>query len=423
MFVAAVTYPLTFLAAALFSLPMDRRTILSSIIVSPITTIKDISDVSNANKIDSIGSTEPWSIILPLEHSSGGTNSVRVTLSYKPTSALFGSRMYIPKKIYKVIVDTGSPYLVIADGMEYASYVEIASPTEKQRMLPPILEYISGLLEEEVPYQLKESSYGPTEEIYGSKKGSIEWRESLVQLRDERLTKNIVVGVLDKGLTEESGGPLLGLVKNSNYNSEKVQLRPTFLEQEGEISSFQIDSPNRQMTLASGKSLIPNDTKSVIPMVDLRPLGDFVEHYACNVKELQLDGTIFTPENITSSSDGRMRRIVAVFDSGLTGCLLTQPLWDALQQKGMNLSRVKSIDVGVCTEHEHLGKHEDTKRSIFNFHADESKNPFFNLSPISLDWFDEEESAPYVVVLGQTFLTQGILTVDIDDRRATFVVE
>jgi hypothetical protein len=40
----------------------------------------------------------------------------------------------------------------------------------------------------------------------------------------------------------------------------------------------------------------------------------------------------------------------------------------------------------------------------------------FYVKPIELDWFDDEQYSPYVIVLGQTFLSQGALTIDLSDR-------
>ena len=44
----------------------------------------------------------------------------------------------------------------------------------------------------------------------------------------------------------------------------------------------------------------------------------------------------------------------------------------------------------------------------------------FYVDPIDLDWFDDETTAPYVIILGQTFLSQGALTIDLDKRLLTF---
>lgn len=47
-------------------------------------------------------------------------------------------------------------------------------------------------------------------------------------------------------------------------------------------------------------------------------------------------------------------------------------------------------------------------------------DPRFYVKPIDLDWFDDELNSPYVIVLGQTLLNQGALTIDLDTRVATF---
>ena len=322
------------------------------------------------------------------------------------------------------------------------------------------------------PFELESSIYAPTEEIYGSQSGMISWRQSSISFRDIRLAPvssslnngagKVILGVLDRELTAESGGPLLGLVKRSNTESSRVQLRPTFLDQvliappnessninPRTISCFQIDSPNRTLTLLSRpcnsikedinnpSSLIPVTAENILPMIDLRPLGDFVEHYACRVRKLVLTGKgvdlkeqiVVTSQSIAKS---KTRDIVAVFDTGLTGCLLTQELWDILkdQTESFDPGSISSVQVFIrgfapvtqsTIAQKYIKTNEIMGGKLFEIQSDSTCNPFFNVSPISLDWFDDEESAPHVVVLGQTFLTQGCLTIDIDKRKLTFV--
>ena len=98
---------------------------------------------------------------------------------------------------------------------------------------------------------------------------------------------NMILGTLDENLSQETGGSMFGLIKYKNdektFVDGDVQLWPTLFEQFGRsVSSFQIDSPNRVLTLAGDQSLIDN-ANTIILLVDLRPLGDFVEHYACVV--------------------------------------------------------------------------------------------------------------------------------------------
>ena len=45
-------------------------------------------------------------------------------MSHAPTQTMFGLKYHMPKKIFKVMIDIGSPYLVTANGMEHASYLD-----------------------------------------------------------------------------------------------------------------------------------------------------------------------------------------------------------------------------------------------------------------------------------------------------------
>ena len=130
----------------------------------------------------------------------------------------------------------------------------------------------------------------------------------------------------------------------------------------------------------------------------------------------------------------KKRDIVAVFDSGLSGCLLIKPFYDRLKEgEGLDPSKFKSVEVRIkpcASERGGIKKQSSNKRSrtkgesfdapLCAISSSKESNRLFYVDPISLDWFDDEETAPFVIVLGQTFLSQGCLTVDIDDRRAAF---
>ena len=87
-------------------------------------------------------------------------------------------------------------------------------------------------------------------------------------------------------------------------------------------------------------SLIPRSTKAqVFPLVDLRPLGAPVFHYAVRVDELWINGGRYRP------SDGVVKPIYAVFDSGVTGCLVSKKLfYDSAFQFGTYESHVRVRD-------------------------------------------------------------------------------
>ncbi len=397
-------------------------------------------DYTQSKGVDALSE---WKVTLPLERFTGGTNCIRISLFGQPKR--IGKRILRPKRVYRCIVDTGSAYLVIPQYKNedslypyyFSTILEDLTPKTENKSEPKIFEYVLNRIfgrdtfyDENVPFELETSIYNPTEEIYGSQLGLIEWKQGTVILRDDRLValhQSTILGVLDEALANECS-VLVGFVKNTNSLSQKVDLHPTFFEQIGmqslspetmerrEITSFQIDSPNKQLTLLANKdiSLIPEDANNLIDLINLQPLGDFIEHYAFIVDELSLNygEYVFTARSL-SNKNQKLRPIVAVFDTGLTGCLFTKPLWSAFIQKTgvQNYAEVFSVEVS---------KIANESRERISIQSDTSKNPFYYLSSIELDWFDDEENAPYVVVLGQTFLSQGILTIDIDSRHATF---
>lgn len=400
------------------ALEWHRRIFLS------LTSSSVISTISSDTSPSSSSAQQPndlWydddSITVPLEKCSGGRYCLRITISYDPVvSRLDQSLSYVPYKVFKLAIDTGSPYLVISDGSEFASFVnEMDSSIQYSFNLLSSLSRKLAFLDREISFVLADSGYQPTIDIYGSQSGIISWKQSSIQISKSNILTNIVLGVLDAQLAEESGGSLFGLVKNQNKApTEKVQPRPTLLDQLGfenkTISSFQIDGPGKLLTL-SRKSMIPTNARNVMHLFDLRPLGDFVDHYAIEIKELKFNDISFTPDSIYNDIGSKIKRkIVAVFDTGLTGCLLTSTLWDDLSHNGLSLKDIESITISTHT----------ISKATFQFNTCRTDNPYFYVRPINLDWFTDEDTCPYVVVLGQTFLNDGVLTIDIDERKLCF---
>ena len=318
---------------------------------------------------------EIWTVKLPVENCAGGSYCVRIRVD--------GAKR--TRRIYRAAVDTGSPYLVLSGDRDI-------------------------LYESVRPFQLSESPFPSTEEIYGSGSGVLDWKQAKVTFRSTpRLSTRgeTLLAMMDGQLDVEAGGSLLGLVKHPNPPRQKEFYRPTWLQQlkfqdGSDVRSFSIDQES--LTLSNQSLLISRVPR--IPLVDLRPLGGFIEHYCFTVKELNLDGV-----SVTSSRLGG-RPILAVLDTGLTGCLVTQEFWDAMTEE-LNIDPRKIRLAKVRAD-------DDTQRSIVEIASGRGFNSMFYVAPIYLDWFYDEQKAPSVVVLGQTFLSQGKLTVDIEGRLATF---
>ena len=481
-------HPFLLLSAVLASQTdiIERRDCLSSIFGPLIaTSVNSIVDVLPARAEGATTATGPindvggvLTVTLPLEPCGGGVSCVRVTatgLNIDPgrsRPAFLPSSLAQPFRVYRTIVDTGSPYLVLSsvtgrDILSSGTFPVLPDPNQplwRGQVFLTLLEEGLGVLGgTDAPFFFDDSPYPPTEEIYGSRMGQILWKSTPVRFRDPRLVSAaeergnvntvgaggagaVILGLMDEVLTQESGGSLLGLVKRSNPLTQKVNLRPTFLEQQRllrkiteedgrndaesqtvgllEIISFAVNFPAGELTLSS-IPLIPRNAAHVLPLVDLRPQGDFVEHYACTVDEIILDGFRVNSKTLSNPlPKGRHRQIIAVFDTGLTGCLITQPFWDQLVLLGYAPSQCSQIQILVKEESSKThtnSKDNDSDKDVVMFESSKGANKFFYLAPISLDWFDDETTAPFVIVLGQTFLSQGALTVDIDDRRATFL--
>ena len=355
-------------------------------------------------------------ITLPLEPASGGTFCIRCTVFGMNNDSF---------RVYRTIVDTGSPYLVLP----FAGNDQ--NQKRKQRLKMKVNDATL----------LSPSDYPSTTEIYGSVEGKIDWKLASYSFRDPRLqirnykcrelTTYGVVGVLDEALTNEATGGgtfqpygLLGLIQNSNPAADRSRFpepRPTFFEQEciekdvdskeyKRIKSFSLSATRRELTF-SAESLIKDQSRAM-KLVDLRQYGDFVDHYAVEVKSLSFDG-------ITMSSKDITRPIVAVFDSGLTGCLLIRPFWDFVQKNIVSDSMQTTPDERDFQSASVQLKELRGTVCIISSSAEINPRQFY-VNPIDLDWFDDPATAPYVIILGQTFLSQGSLTIDMDKRLSTF---
>lgn len=354
--------PLVFVLLALG----DRASFLQSIVSS---TIAATTTASRQEK--------PWTIKLPVEDCTGGSYCVRIRVAGSKSTT----------RVYRAAVDTGSPYLVLSGDRDI-------------------------LYTSKKGFTMADSPYPPTEEVYGSESGFLDWKQAQVTFKSSpRISSHgdTILAMMDDQLEMEAGGTLLGMVKHPNPSRQKEYYRPTWLQQVqfndgSDVNSFSID---RTSLTLSNKSLFTRNVPQ-IPLVDLRPLGGFIEHYCFTVKELNLDGV-----SVTSSKLGG-RPIVAVLDTGLTGCLLTQPFWDALTEE-LEIDPRKIRSAMVRTD-------DSAKQQTVDFISGRGFNNLFYLFPIYLDWFLDDEKAPYLIVLGQTFLGQGKLTIDVEGRLATFEI-
>lgn len=466
----------------------DRRACFSSIAYGTIISAnanaddsnEQLPDIEKGNRFSAIDPdvlNAPISIALPLEIASGGTFCIRCTVfasNHADSKRSLESTHYDSDfRVYRAIVDTGSPYLVFP-----SSELEIDASNAVVSLLGAM-----SILNGNRNSLWEISDYAPTEEVYGAVTGEINWKRSHYRFRDPRLaiskdavnsipsTKNLkqstgIVGVLDKGLTNEATGggalepfALLGLIRENNPNADRNRFpapRPTFFNQacitsendeegkEFRVQSFSLDGPNRLLTLSTG-SLI-SDVVPSMQLVDLRIYGDFVDHYAVLVEKVTFDGVLITAQSLKKFTGTAERPIVAVFDTGLTGGLMIRDFWDVVQRKMIEINKnsiTDTEDKKYDTIHRFQSvslsiKQSTTPQKLLHIEGNPQVtttsslpspckiassleiNPhLFYIDPIDLDWFDDDLSAPYVIVLGQAFLSRCNLNVDMIKRRAS----
>lgn len=335
-------------------------------------------------------------LTLPLELTAGGVLTTGIFIDGEP---------------FRVIIDTGSPYLVV--------------PVDDCNTQPPrISAYGCAAPDLFAP----EPGRADTSEQYGALPGQMQWLRGDLEFGDTELEQaqdgnlrlqlrlheqggraGFVFGGGDRNVMSQSGGALLGLIREVNHGPNSTisasDLRPTVLSQLG-LSSYRLSAPQRTLTLSSAPLIAPPSESDALPLVDPRLDGDGVEHVCCRVDgdELLIDGIV-----------RRARRpILCVFDSGLSGLVISQSLVDELGMADRVTTaagrRVRSVQLGLRTER---GRRVELRSGV-----DESA--LFYTQAIRLNWFVDSLNGPHVVAVGQCVLGRGTLTVDSATRRATW---
>jgi hypothetical protein len=167
---------------------------------------------------------------LPLQMQAGGVLTTGVVIDGEP---------------FRLIVDSGSPYLVV--------------PLDDCDRQPPKLSAYGCADAGRFPL----AAFDATDEQYGAVPGRMQWlrggvsfgeTETLPRRTGGRVGGELVFGGADRAVLSQSGGALLGLIRQVSYapysTIKAADLRPTALGQL-RLASFRIDAPRRELTLSS----------------------------------------------------------------------------------------------------------------------------------------------------------------------------
>jgi hypothetical protein len=275
-----------------------------------------------------------------------------------------------------------------------------------------------------------------TTEIFGGQDYESYWRVGDLQISNSYNLKSVIFAHVGEDIMRPPGGVFIGLIK---YKADDI--RPTLLGQM-KYSSIQFDSLNKELILSRKALIRSTEAKaSAIKMFDLRSLGDPVYHYAAKIKSLEINGV----------QVARDSTIYAVFDTGTTGCVLSDDLMNDYETP----NPIRKVRIILTAENGEEVAIESgaTRDEIFVVTA--AKIPWFTKEPeILKNYFDdttvesvdnklgirnvvnnEEDddavisaniarrllSEPQVVVLGLTFFKNKVLFIDIDEGRVSLV--
>lgn len=327
-----------------------------------------IKKLNNSKLVDSID--------IPLTFlPRGGCLAVKVSLNDRTnTQQRFG---------YYAIIDTGSPFLTAPP--EISRYSQDASPR-----------------------------FPPTQEQYGEAVGGVQWRSlanvEILSTNYEQplMIPKIIAGLPESNVVDGTGGIFLGLIGRDDN-------RPSFLPQCG-YTSFLLDYPRRRLTL-SGDSTIPMEDTGVdsplLDLFDLSPYGKKVYHYGVQAESF----TVLSDKAKKAIPISSLKRpVIAVIDSGLTGCIFSDSLQNELVKEGLvGRDYLKQVDgLQISLPMRTMTGMQSDKVQVLS-----SKPDYWNLSSFKLPWFEDDDTVhPHIIVMGATFLSESRIFIDPVGRKA-----
>ena len=441
---------------------------------------------SSQSALSSLGPLISSSAIKP-PSSNQENGNIEIPLVFLPNGGCYAMKVSLSdasgdnQLSYYAIVDTASPFLTTPNNEKFRRILK-KKPSQREYRQPTYEQYgdIVGEMEwKQVDYI---SVIGKTRLVSTAYDGSDNNNnnnyiaQGIVQEQS-----NVVVGLPTTEVIQETGGIIfVGLM----YNDKN---RPTFLQQLHNYKSFTIDfrKPSLYLTKASLIKTPPNDNNNkkkknavVMDLFNLQSYGPNVYHYGviCDNLELVLVTNDSTSKNpitmsIPCSTTTLSRPVVAILDTGLTGCVINDTLYNEIIFKNLNKDSsddstatddddqkpvkidIQGIKVSLRCSSSSVssptaatsGKKEEgdttttTTTTIDISSSIETSPQYFRCSTFHLPWFyeddeeiEEEESAPssrqrplppHIIALGNTFWTNpnnGIqsLTIDTNTQKA-----
>ena len=319
-------------------------------------------------------------------NSNSNESVIEIPMTYDGAS--FVLDYYIGDASVRGVVDTGSPFITIQGGNGSENW---------------------GFVTQN---DIRPSPYGETYEVYGLQVdsstvwclGDLRFTTGLIddsrsRSRDWNL-REMVLGVVNGSMANVGGsinGANASFVGLTKYRQDWI--RPTFLEQT-DVSSFSMNFEKETLTLSRKNLIDRRNDANVLAMIDLRPLGSPVYHYAVLLDDLYINGEKHKFKN-------KNEKTYVIFDSGTTGLLVSQDLYensafrDGAFQAAMTFTDVKGNKSSVA-----IGSSIRTC----------TRKCLFLCLPLKVPWDGVLEEKSNVIFAGLAVLmNQGEITVDADE--------
>ena len=416
-----------------------------------------------------------------------------ITLRSLPVSGCWAAAVTVSKTLdsdddsdffsYLAVVDTGSPFLT-APMNAFEKTEPLSRATKKTKKT------------KRDSSDMNDSESSVSYEQYGTTIGSVEWRKApyvtligngeVENIQNEPVIiqdqNDVVLGIPSAEVVEETGGIFLGLMtvdsarptplQQLGYDAFIMRFRENLDEKRGIVRAKTdvIDSESQaKLILWDGKhgvgtngkqstttSLIDRFDPSSMKLFDFNSYGPNIHHYGvlCDRFECRWDGddeidlisfdcsfangtNSCAPTRAAMPGISLSRPLVAVFDTGLSGCVFSDTLWEEIQAERLrrkHLQRPKSglnseaapPPIGCTVWLPTTGDHQTSSQAKFSALSTFSPTSVVKLSSIAEYWrfqsfrlpwwYDNEEidendgtsqarssNYPHVVVLGSTF--------------------
>ena len=394
-----ITWPLDLVGGSIISrqgfllssptLLADLSLLLPSIMISP--SIQQPKQQQQQPKLINIPLT-----FLP----RGGCLAIKISINNNNNNENNDCRLFT----YSAIVDTGSPFL-----------------TAPRRSI--VMDNTYSLLNNALR---RRRQYPDTQEQYGESISTMQWRSvSNIQVLTSDYEYPLLQQDMILGLPDDDNDDDMGRISYFCGLLLKDDQRPTVLQQWG-YTSFVLDYGRRLLTLYSSQHQQQqpqqstttihesnnDDNNNSMKLFDFSPFGDNIHHYGVQCQSITIE--IATAAASSSSSSSKtvqsrtetftmssfQRPVVAVIDSGLTGCIFSDSLQDELLSSKINtLSDVTGLHVTLPL------------LSSGKFLTLSSNPIYWFLTSFKLPWFhdnnnkhDDNKNHPHVIALGATFL-------------------